>query len=145
MFFHGGGWALGNLDCYDNVCTRLANRADCLIVSVDYRLAPEYPFPAAPTNCYAAVEWVAENAAQLGGDSDRIAVAGDSAGGNLTAVTSLMARDRDGPAISHQSLIYPAVNPGILREFDSYAENGRLLPRTREHEVVLRAVHREPD
>jgi acetyl esterase len=94
-----------------------------LIVSVDYRLAPEYPFPAAPTDCYAAVEWVAENAAQLGGDPDRIAVAGNSASGNLTAVTSLMARDRDGPAISHQSLIYPAVNPGILREFDSYAEN----------------------
>ena len=123
VFFHGGGWVLGNLDCYDNVCTRLANRAECLVVSVDYRLAPERPFPAAPTDCYAATEWVAEHAEQLGGDSERIAVAGDSAGGNLAAVVSLMARDRGGPDVVHQGLIYPAVNPGSLREPDSYQEN----------------------
>ena len=123
VYFHGGGWVLGNLDCYDNVCTMLANRAECLVVSVDYRLAPEHPFPAAPADCYAAAEWVAENAGYLGGDPDRIAVAGDSAGGNLAAVVSLMARDRDGPDISHQGLLYPAVNAGSVRGFDSYEEN----------------------
>ena len=123
VFFHGGGWVLGNLDCYDNVCTRLANRAECLVVSIDYRLAPEHPFPAAPRDCYAATEWALANAGQLGGDPDRVAVAGDSAGGNLAAVVSLMARDRDGPDISHQGLIYPAVNPAGLEVPDSYEEN----------------------
>lgn len=123
VFFHGGGWALGNLDCYDSVCTRLANRADCLVVSVDYRLAPEHPFPAAPADCYAATEWAIKNAEHLGGDPERIAVAGDSAGGNLAAVVSLMARDRGEPEIAHQGLVYPAVNPGGIEEFDSYHEN----------------------
>jgi acetyl esterase len=123
VFFHGGGWVLGDLDCYDNVCTRLANRAGCLVVSVEYRLAPGHPFPAAPADCYAATEWAIENAGQLGGDRDRVAVAGDSAGGNLAAVISLMARDRDGPDITHQGLIYPAVNPGGLETPDSYEEN----------------------
>lgn len=123
VFFHGGGWVLGNLDCYDNVCTRLANRVDCLVVSVDYRLAPEHPFPAAPADCYAAIEWAVKNAEQLGGDPDRVAVVGDSAGGNLAASVSLMARDRDGPDLVHQGLIYPAVNPGGLEQPDSYREN----------------------
>jgi acetyl esterase len=123
VFFHGGGWVLGNLDCYDNVCTRLANRAECLVVSVDYRLAPEHPFPAAPRDCYAATEWATEHAGGLGGDPDRVAVAGDSAGGNLAAVVSLMARDRGGPDIAHQGLIYPAVNPASLETPESYEEN----------------------
>ncbi len=120
VFFHGGGWVLGGLDCYDNLCTRVANRAECLLVSVDYRLAPEHPFPAAVKDSYAATAWVEENAGGLGGDPERVAVAGPSAGGNLATVVSLMARDRDGPDLTHQYLLYPSVNPAGLREFESH-------------------------
>lgn len=131
VFFHGGGWVIGNRDCYDNVCTKLANRASCLVVSVEYRLAPEHPFPAAPKDCYAATEWVAEYAESLGGDPTRLAVGGDSAGGNLAAAVSLMARDRGGPDIDHQALVYPAVSATLLDDFDSYEENaeGYFLER----------------
>ncbi|WP_160133725.1 alpha/beta hydrolase [Halococcus salsus] len=122
--FHGGGWVIGSLDTHDAVCRGIANEADCLVLSVDYRLAPEHPFPAAVEDCYAATEWAAEFAPEIGGDPDRIAVGGDSAGGNLTAAVSLMARDQGGPDLCHQSLIYPAVASPPLHEFDSYAENG---------------------
>ena len=127
--FHGGGWVVGSLDTHDPVCRALANAAECLVVSVDYRLAPEHPFPAAVEDCYAAVEWATEYADELGGDPERIAVGGDSAGGNLTAAVTLMARDRDGPDLCHQSLVYPAVNSPVLKQFDSYGENaeGYLL------------------
>lgn len=123
VFFHGGGWTIGDLDTHDTICAALTNRADCLTVSVDYRLAPESPFPAAVADAYAAVEWVAEHAPQINGDPERIAVAGDSAGGNLAAVVSIMARDLDGPKIVHQGLIYPAVASPPIHEFDSYREN----------------------
>jgi acetyl esterase len=129
VFFHGGGWVRGSLDGYDGLCRRLTNRSNALVVSVDYRCAPEHPFPAGFEDCYAATEWAAEYAADLGGDPDQIAVGGDSAGGNLTGAVTLAARDRDGPDLAHQLLIYPAVNSPLVRWFDSYDENesGYLL------------------
>ncbi|MUV86232.1 alpha/beta hydrolase fold domain-containing protein [Natronomonas sp. CBA1123] len=123
VFFHGGGWSRGSLDAYDGLCRLFANDADCIVVSVDYRRAPEHPFPAGFEDCYAATEWAAEHAESLGGDPDRVAVGGDSAGGNLTAAVTLAARDRDGPDLTHQLLVYPAVNPPSVRWFDSYDEN----------------------
>ena len=124
VFLHGGGWVRGSLDAYDGLCRRLANGAECVVVSVAYRRAPEHPFPAGLEDCYAATEWVVENAATIEGDPDRVAVGGDSAGGNLSAAVTLAARDRDGPDLAHQLLIYPATNPPSVRWFDSYDENG---------------------
>lgn len=110
VFFHGGGWVICTLDTHDGQCRSLANGAGCIVVSVDYRLAPEHKFPAAPEDCYAATCWVAEHAAEIGGDASRIAVGGDSAGGNLTAVVTQMAREHGGPRLIFQLMIYPATN-----------------------------------
>lgn len=110
MHFHGGGFVIGNLDIYDRVSRRMAKMANCVVVSVDYRLAPEYKFPTAPEDCYAATLWAFENAQAIGGNPDKIAVMGDSAGGNLATVVAMMARDRKGPKISFQALIYPVVD-----------------------------------
>lgn len=110
VFFHGGGFVIGDLDGHDDPCRLLTNAADAVVVSVGYRLAPEHPFPAAVEDAYAATEWVAENARSIGADPDRLAVAGDSAGGNLAAVVALAARDRDGPDIAYQALLYPVVD-----------------------------------
>jgi len=131
VYIHGGGWVRGDLDTHDNVCRALCSRAGCAVLSVDYRRPPEHPFPAALEDCYAALEWTAEHARRLTLDPDRIAVGGDSAGGNLTAGVTLMARDRDGPELAAQLLIYPAVASPELHEFDSYEENafGYLLER----------------
>ncbi|MFI6775223.1 alpha/beta hydrolase [Nocardia sp. NPDC050412] len=107
VFFHGGGFMLGDLDTHDGLCRSLANGAECVVVSVDYPLAPEHKFPAAPNACYSATQWVAEHAASIGVDATRIAVGGDSAGGNLAAVVAHMARDNGGPALIFQLLIYP--------------------------------------
>lgn len=124
VFLHGGGFVLGDLDSHDNVCSALANRAEALVLSVDYRLAPEHPFPAALQDSYAALEWAQRYAGDLGGDPERLAVGGDSAGGNLTAGITLLANDRDGPEIDHQLLIYPAVGTtGVGTPPTSYAEN----------------------
>jgi len=110
VFFHGGGWVICDLDTHDNLCRSLTNRACCVVVSVDYRLAPEHKFPAAVEDAYAATRWVANNAHRINGDPARIAVGGDSAGGNLAAVVAIMARDQDGPGLTYQLLIYPATD-----------------------------------
>jgi acetyl esterase len=110
VYYHGGGWVIGDLDGYDDVCCRLADAAGCLVVSVDYGLAPEHKFPQPVEEAYAALSWVADHAEDIGGDKDRLAVGGDSAGGNLSAVVSLLARDRGGPSLRMQVLIYPATD-----------------------------------
>lgn len=110
VYFHGGGWVICDLDTHDGTCRALANGVDAVVVSVDYRLAPEHKFPAPAEDAYAATQWVAEHAADLGADASRLAVAGDSAGGNLAAAVALMARDRGGPAIAFQLLIYPVMD-----------------------------------
>ena len=107
LFFHGGGWVIGDLDTHDGVCRFLADAAGTAVLAVDYRLAPEHPFPAAVEDAWAAFEWAVAHAEELGCDPARIAVGGDSAGGNLAAVTSLLARDGGGPAPAMQLLIYP--------------------------------------
>ncbi len=110
VYFHGGGWVLGSIVTHDVLCRSITNAAGCIVVSVDYRLAPEHKFPAAPEDCYAAAKWVAANAKSFGGDPDRIAVGGDSAGGNLATVVALMARERGGPRLIFQLLFYPAIS-----------------------------------
>src|SRR5262245_797005 len=107
VYFHGGGWVLGGIETHDGICRELANGAGCVVVSVDYRLAPEHKFPAAAEDCFAATQWAAAHAGELGADAQRVAVGGDSAGGNLAAVVAQMARDRGGPAVIFQLLIYP--------------------------------------
>jgi len=110
VWFHGGGFALGSIEIVDEFCRALTNAAGCITVSVDYRLAPEHKFPAAVDDCYTATKWVAENANATGSDPTRIAVGGDSAGGNLAAVVALMARDRGTPPLVYQLLVYPVTN-----------------------------------
>lgn len=122
VFYHGGGWVIGNAASYDNVATRLANRAYAVVVSVDYRLAPEHPFPAAVDDAFAALRWVSDNAGKINGDVERIAVAGDSAGGNLAAVVALLARD-SGPRVMYQLLLYPAID--FARQTESFVTNGQ--------------------
>ena len=127
VFFHGGGWVLGSTATHDGICRALTNATGCVVVSVDYRLAPEHPFPAAAEDAYAALCWAAEHAASLGADAGRLAVAGDSAGGNLAAVVSLMARDRGGPPLRMQILAYPVIDG--RQEYTSHEQNaaGYLL------------------
>lgn len=124
VFFHGGGWVAGDLDTHDNVCRALCARADCAVLSVDYRLAPEHPFPAGLTDAYATLEWVAAHGEATALDTDRLAVGGDSAGGNLATAAALMARDFDGPDLVHQLLVYPVVASPEVHSFSSYEENG---------------------
>ncbi|HEY3111943.1 MAG TPA: alpha/beta hydrolase [Chloroflexota bacterium] len=130
VYFHGGGWVVGNLDSHDVICRRLANQAECMVISVDYRLAPEHKFPAPLDDCFAATAWAAANVDQIGGDPMCLAVGGDSAGGNLAAAVALMARDRGGPELCFQLLIYPVIN----RDFEtaSYHENASGYGMVRE-------------
>ena len=121
-FFHGGGFTIGSLAGYDSTLRALTNASGCIVVSVDYRLAPEHPFPAGLEDCYAATEWISENAASFGGDPERLAVGGDSAGGNLATSVAILARDDDGPHIAFQLLIYPTTDGDTSRE--SYAKYG---------------------
>ncbi|MFE1321022.1 alpha/beta hydrolase [Kitasatospora phosalacinea] len=122
LYLFGGGWTLGSPDTSDAICRRLTNAVGCVTVSVGYRLAPEHPFPAAVHDVVAAAEWIAAHAAELGGDPARLAVAGDSAGGNLAAALTLAARERGGPALRHQLLVYPntdhAADTPSVREHD---------------------------
>jgi len=110
LFFHGGGWVIGNINTHDGICRQLAKVAKVVIVSVDYRLAPEHPYPTPLMDCYAALEWVYENAAKIGGNPKKIAVGGDSAGGNLAAAVCLKAKAENGPKISYQALVYPVTD-----------------------------------
>jgi acetyl esterase/lipase len=123
LYLHGGGWVVGDIDSHDSVCRALARRAGCVVLSVDYRLAPEHPFPAGPDDSWAALAWVADHGAELGGDPTRLAVGGDSAGGNLAAVVAVRARDAGAPALAHQLLVYPATD--LTLSHDSIDENGR--------------------
>jgi acetyl esterase len=121
VYFHGGGWVVGSIETVDASCRSLTNGANCMVVSSDYRLAPEHKFPAAADDCYAATRWVAENAVAIGGDPTRIAVGGESAGSNLAAVVALMARDRGTPPLAYQLLIYPVTDYAF--DTVSYREN----------------------
>jgi acetyl esterase len=122
VYFHGGGWTIGDLDTHDVLCRELANDARCAVFSVEYRLAPEAPFPAAVEDCIGATRYVHVQARALNVDADRIAVGGDSAGGNLAAVVALQARDAGGPPLCFQLLIYPATNQNM--DTESVRRNG---------------------
>jgi acetyl esterase len=131
VYYHGGGWTVGDLDTHDNVCRALCEEAGVAVLSVDYRLGPEEPFPAALHDAYAAYEWARAYGDRVGVDADRVAVGGDSAGGNLSAAVSLYAADEGDPVPDYQLLVYPAVASRDLHEFESYEENaeGYLLER----------------
>ncbi|HBD11708.1 MAG TPA: lipase [Porticoccaceae bacterium] len=132
IYYHGGGWVIGSPETHEGETCFYANEANCVVLVPDYRLAPEDPFPAAPDDCYAVLEWANANAETFGGDASRIAVAGDSAGGNLSAVVSQMAHANNGPDIALQLLIYPATRMGATtesyREFnDGYFLTGKAM------------------
>jgi acetyl esterase len=130
VFFHGGGWVIGDLDSHDVVCRKLGDEGELIVISVDYRLAPEHKFPAAVDDAIAATKWIAENANKLGIDAGRLTVGGDSAGGNLAAVVAIAARDGNGPAISGQVLIYPAIDFAMTHSSHSEPETSILLTHT---------------
>ncbi len=123
VYFHGGGWVLGGLDSHDALCRALANRCSVALVAVAYRLAPEHPYPAGFDDCLAALRWVADNGEELGVDTNRLAVAGDSAGGNLAAAVVVAANAGGGPDLAAQILIYPATNL-VEPDTDSFHANG---------------------
>jgi acetyl esterase len=122
VYFHGGGWVLGDLEMTNAICRTLAARAGCVVVSVHYRLAPEHKYPVPFDDCYAATTWVAEHGSEIGVDGSRLAVGGDSAGGNLAAAVALRARDESGPALAMQLLVYPVTDHNF--DTPSYASNG---------------------
>ena len=149
VYYHGGGWVIGDLYTHDGLCRSLTNAARCAVVSVDYRLAPESKYPVAAEDSYAALRWVVANAARLGIDPRRVAVGGDSAGGNLATVVALMARERGGPALVHQVLIYPVTDHDL--NTPSYVENATGYVLTREgmrwfwnHYLARESQGREP-
>lgn len=121
VYCHGSGWVIGGLDSHENEARHYADGASCIVVVPDYRLAPEHKFPAAAEDCYAVLTWVAANADALGGNADKIAIAGDSAGGNLAAAVSQMALRRSGPALVYQLLVYPVCD--THHHWDSYRRN----------------------
>ncbi|WP_332696268.1 alpha/beta hydrolase [Halalkalibacter lacteus] len=128
VFFHGGGFVKGGLDSHDLVCRKLAYRGGVKVISVDYRLAPEHPFPAAPEDCYSVTKWVSEHVEMLDGVGKQIFIGGDSAGGNLATVVGQMCRDRKGPYIAKQVLIYPVTDYYSLEHdsiYASYNENAK--------------------
>ena len=133
VYYHGGGYVLGDLDGYDNVCRQLCHDSGAIVVAAAYRLAPEHPFPAAPEDAWAALQWVAEHARRLGGDPARLAVAGDSAGAVLATGVAIRARDEGGPRIAFQALLYPPAAGGHDGDFasrETYAAGPTLTLRT---------------
>ncbi len=139
VFFHGGGWAIGDLDTHDVLCRQLALGARCAVFSVDYRLAPEHPFPAAVEDCFSATQFVFRHAQALQVQAERIAVGGDSAGGNLAAVVALMARDQGGPPLACQLLIYPATDQRC--QHASHERNGEGYLLTKDSIRYFRAAY----
>jgi acetyl esterase len=129
VFYHGGGWVIGALDEFDHLGRKLANRTGCAVVLADYRLAPEHRYPTAADDCYTALEWVVANMHAIAGGEVPIILAGDSAGGNLTAVTALRARDRNGPAIALQVLVYPVADCDFERPSYNAPDNQLLLTK----------------
>ena len=136
LFLHGGGWVIGNLESHDRLCRSLANRAQICVVAVDYRLAPEHPYPAAVEDSAEALRWLTRHAAELPIDAQRIGVGGDSAGGNLAAVLALMSRDGALPALKLQALLYPVVD--LTASSDSYRriQSGVLLTAAAMHYFI---------
>jgi acetyl esterase len=130
VYFHGGGWLLGDLESHDAACRHYANGVRCRVVSVDYRMAPEHKFPAAVDDSAAATQWIVDNAGALGIDRARVAVGGDSAGGNLAAVLALMARDGDLPPLAFQLLVYPATDMAMVTDSSQHASEGILTTKT---------------
>ncbi|MCP4963227.1 MAG: alpha/beta hydrolase [Actinomycetia bacterium] len=128
VFFHGGGWIGGSVGVVENICRSIADRAGHIVINVDYRLAPEHKFPAGLEDAYSAVEYAASRGRELGGDTSRLVVAGDSAGGNFATVCCLLAHQRGGPAISHQLLIYPGVDMSGAHQDEHGAEDGPPAP-----------------
>jgi len=122
VYFHGGGWVVGSIETVDASCRSLANLAGCIVVSADYRLAPEHKFPAAADDCYAAIRWAALHTASFHGDPGRMAVGGESAGANLAAVAALMAQERGSTPLVLQLLMYPVLDYSFDRP--SHKENG---------------------
>lgn len=122
LYFHGGGWVIGTIETHDATCRAIAQKSGSAVLSIAYRLAPEHRYPAAAEDCYDALLWASANGASLGIDATRLAVAGDSAGGNLAAAVAIMARDRAGPTLRHQLLIYPVTDQDYSTQ--SYTENG---------------------
>jgi acetyl esterase len=140
VFFHGGGFVVGDLDSHDALCRTLANESGCRLIAVDYRLAPENPFPAAVEDCFAAVSWVGANASDIGADPNRIAVAGDSAGGNLAAVMCHLARPKTEPLIDFQLLIYPSTSfrhdsPSVMTFGSGYVLNQATIEWSVSHYI----------
>lgn len=136
VFFHGGGFVVGDVESYDVTCRILTEKTGAKVISVDYRLAPEHPFPAAPEDCYTAVKWVAEHVEELNGDLNNLIVGGDSAGGTLAAAVTLMARDRKTPKITKQVLLYPVTdyhNHNGSSIYPSYIENAEGFGVTNTH------------
>ncbi|WP_019241162.1 MULTISPECIES: alpha/beta hydrolase [Bacillus] len=141
VFFHGGGFVYGNLDSHDGVCRSIVNVAEQVLVAVDYRLAPEHPFPAAPEDCYAATKWVFEHAEELKGDRLKLSVVGDSAGGNLSAVVSIMAKERKEFTIAKQVLLYPVTDYCQPNSYASYHKYGRGYFLTNEIMALFKSLY----
>lgn len=148
VYFHGGGFWIGTLDHFDNTCKEICAGAECVVVSVDYRLAPEHTFPTAPEDCYAALLWTVEHASELGIDPRRVSIGGASAGGNLTAVVALMARDRSGPPLVFQTVEIPVTDltmshPSIV-ENDGYLLTIAMMEQMRGDYVPDEADRKHP-
>lgn len=143
VFFHGGGWMIGNMDLYNILCARLASETQSIILSVDYRLAPKHKFPTAVEDCYAALEWAAQGARYWKADPDRIFLAGDSAGGNLATVVSRLARNRKGPHVAGQILIYPVTDCRMRTDSYTLYEDSPTLTR-KEMAFYIQNYQKEP-